>query len=83
MLDELSNRPPPSNIIIINELYELFIKEEKYKNLNKKLISSEINKFINAYPRDKLGSLSGYYIFFKEKIIIEINKILSNIDITK
>ena len=78
MLDELSRYSAPSNDIIINELNAFFLKDNKFKNLEKNIISIEINKFINNYPREKLGSLSGYYMFVKDKIIIELNKILES-----
>ena len=74
MLDYLSEQSPPSNEEIKKQLTNIFLNKKEYENYDKDLIKTEINILVDNFPREKLGSLSGYMVFTKKELISKIEK---------
>ena len=79
MLDQLSELPPPSKTDASKSIYDKIIDSKKYLGkLEDKYILSECIKFMNEYPKEKMGSVIGWQFFGMKECTEQITNLLDN-----
>lgn len=78
MMDYMSNFPPPHKEQATKEIYFKIIVIDRYKTINREMISAITTEYMQELPIGKMGSFTGWYVFGVKESVNAVCKILDN-----